>query len=215
MIQLSYISSAAQAMSTEQLLTLLQQCLNNNPKRGITGMLLYGNNTFAQTLEGDDDAVDALYEKILHDPRHTDVKSLRRKTVIDRQYADWSMGFKRVSDKELRHIGGIANFTEKDFNFQYLAGHNDVAESLMDHYSYWDPLVRQVDEKEQVIKQLKRELAESRGYVEIASLVLESVAEAGRTTSLDESHVRLCEFALDTFGQMQILSARPGTTRAA
>ncbi len=215
MIQLSYISSAAEAMSTEQLLELLQQCLNNNPAHGITGMLLYGNQTFAQTLEGDEAEVDALYDKILRDPRHRNVKSLHRKVVIDRQYADWSMGFKRISDKELLNIGGIANFTEKDFNFDYLAGHSDVAENLMDHYSYWDPLVRQVDEKEQVIKQLKRELAESRGYVEIASLVLESVAEASRTNSVDESHVRLCEFALDTFGQMQIFAAKPGTTRAA
>lgn len=215
MIQLSYISSATQAMSSEQLLALLQQCLDNNPTRGITGMLLYGNETFAQTLEGEEDTVDALYEKILHDPRHSNVKSLHRKVVIDRQYADWSMGFKRVSDKDLQNIRGLADFTEKDFNFAFLADHTALAENLMDHYSYWDPLVRQVDEKDQIIKHLKKQLAESRGYVEIASLVLESVAEASKTNSVGESHVRLCEFALETFSQLQIVTARPGVTRAA
>ena len=59
-------------MSTEQLLELLKQCLN--PASGVTGMLLYGNGTFLQALEGDEKVVADLYGKIEKDSRHIDVK---------------------------------------------------------------------------------------------------------------------------------------------
>lgn len=215
MIQMSYISSAPQPMSTVQLLALLQQCLRHNPDDGITGMLLYGNQTFVQTLEGEEQTVEDLYRKIQNDPRHTNIRFLHRKIIGDRQYSDWSMGFRRISDRELEKIEGLGDFSEKDFNFDYLTEHAVVTESLMDHYSYWDPLVRQVDEKENIIKQLKKLLAQSRGCVEIAGLVLESVVDASRTDSLDESHVRLCEFALDALTEMQIFAAKAKKTAAA
>jgi len=215
MIQMSYISSASQPMSTGQLLALLQQCLRHNADDGITGMLLYGNDTFVQTLEGDEKTVESLYHKIESDPRHSHIRILQRKTIGDRQYSDWSMGFRRISEKELEKIEGLSDFTEKDFNFDYLTEHPVITESLMDHYSYWDPLVRQVDEKENIIKQLKKSVAQSRGCVEIASLVLESVVEASRTDSLNESHLRLCEFALDALNDMQIYAAKPKPAAAA
>ncbi len=215
MIQMSYISSAPQPMSTGQLLGLLQQCLSNNADNGITGMLLYGNGTFVQTLEGEDRTVDDLYQKIQSDPRHTNIRFLHRKTIGDRQYADWSMGFRRVSEKELEKIAGLSDFHEKDFNFDYLTEHPVVTESLMDHYSYWDPLVRQVDEKENIIKQLKKTVAQSRGCIEIAGLVLESVIDASRTDSLDEEHVRLCEFALHALNEMQLFAVKPKPAAAA
>jgi hypothetical protein len=99
MIQISYISAATDAMSTQGLLALLQKSRDNNADNGITGMLLYGNGTFLQVLEGDKPVVDALITKIQNDPRHTTLKMLHRKTIERRQYSDWSIGFKRVSDK--------------------------------------------------------------------------------------------------------------------
>ena len=76
MIQIVYISSAVAPWSTEQLLELLQQCLKNNSARGVTGMLLYGEDTFLQALEGDDAVIDALIEKIARDPRHAKIQLL-------------------------------------------------------------------------------------------------------------------------------------------
>lgn len=204
MIQATYISSAAQPMTTEQLLALLQQCLANNAGDGVTGILLYGNGTFLQALEGEADVVDRLYEKIQRDPRHTNVTLLTRRTIERRQYAEWSMGFKRVSDHELQQIEGLRDFSARDFNAGYLTQHAAVVEGLMDHYRtpYWDPLVRELDEQGKTISTLKNRLAHARGCVEIAALVLESIAAASRSGSLGEDHVRLCDLALDRLRQV-------------
>ncbi len=134
MIQISYISSAVEPMSKQALLGLLQECRESNAGRGVTGMLLYGNGTFLQVLEGEERVIDALVEKIRRDPRHTDLQILQRTTIERRQYSDWSMGFKRVSDKELRQVEGLRGFGEQDFNPDYLARHDSIVQSLMDHF---------------------------------------------------------------------------------
>jgi uncharacterized membrane protein (DUF373 family) len=134
MIQISYISAATDAMSTQGLLALLQQSRDNNADNGITGMLLYGNGTFLQVLEGDERAVDTLIDKIKKDPRHTNLKMLHRKTIERRQYSDWSMGFKRISDKELQNVEGLRDFSERDFSPDYLSQHIAVVQSLMNHF---------------------------------------------------------------------------------
>ena len=134
MIQVSYISSATQPMSTQELLELLQQCRKNNAGNGVTGMLLYGNATFLQVLEGEERIIDSLVEKIRTDARHTRLQILHRKTIERRQYSDWSMGFKRVSNRELQHVEGLRDFDEKNFNPEYLVQHSALVQSLMDHF---------------------------------------------------------------------------------
>lgn len=199
MIQIVYISSALAPWSTEQLLELLQQCLKNNSARGVTGMLLYGEDTFLQALEGDDLVIDDLVERIARDPRHAKVQFLHRRPIEQRQYADWSMGFKRISDQELTGIKGLKNFGAKDFNFDFLVRNEGVVDTLMDHYRapHWDPLVRELDAKDKVIEHLKQALLQSRGNVEIATLVLESIADAGKAGTLSDRHMRLCDSALN------------------
>ncbi len=198
MIQIVYISSAVTPWSTEQLLELLQQCLKNNAARGVTGMLLYGEDTFLQALEGEDSVIDGLVEKIARDPRHAKVQFLHRRAIERRQYSDWSMGFKRISDRELTGIKGLKDFGVKDFNFDYLVSNEDIVGTLMDHYRapHWDPLVRELDAKDKVIEHLEKALKQSRGSVEIATLVLESIADAGKAGTLSDRHIRLCESAL-------------------
>ncbi|MFZ1110518.1 MAG: phosphate-starvation-inducible PsiE family protein [Rhodomicrobium sp.] len=134
MIQISYISSATEPMSNQDLLGLLQECRESNAGCGVTGMLLYGNATFLQVLEGDEKVVDALIDRIRKDQRHTDMQMLHRKTIERRQYSDWSMGFKRVSNKELQHVEGLRHFSEEDFNPDYLLQHSAVVDSLMKHF---------------------------------------------------------------------------------
>ena len=134
MIQISYISSASPPMSTKELLGLLQQCRENNASRGVTGMLLYANGTFLQVLEGAEEVVDELVEIIKKDPRHKNIQMLYRKPIERREYSDWSMGFRRLSDKDLKEVQGLRDFGEKDFNPEHLAQHGTVVQSLMNHY---------------------------------------------------------------------------------
>jgi hypothetical protein len=201
MIQISYLSAATHPMSTEEVLELLRQCLANNSAKDITGLLIYSNETFLQTLEGEEQVVDDLYQKIERDLRHASLIFLGRKTVERRQYADWSMGFRRVSDLELHEIEGLKDFDAKDFTVDFLSRHTELAENLMAHYAYWDPLVRKVEEHEESLRTLKKTLEQTRGCVEIATLVIESVVDASRLGSLSDAHLRLCQSTLETLRQ--------------
>ena len=134
MIQLSYISSAVEPFTTQELLGLLQACREGNASKGVTGMLLYGNGTFLQVLEGEEKVIDGLIERIRKDPRHTDLHILHRHPIERRQYSDWSMGFKRISDRELQGVEGLRDFSEKDFNPEHLIAHNTIVQSLMHHF---------------------------------------------------------------------------------
>jgi len=205
MIQLSYISSAVHPMSTEDLVALLQTCLTNNQRVGITGLLLYGNDTFLQTLEGEAAAVDSLYQKIAQAPRHSNVKSLSRKETDTRQYSDWNMAFRHLSEQELTQVEGLIDFREKQFTFEYLVQNAEDAQRLMDHFSSWDPLLQKIEEKEEAVEHLKTMLAHARGCVEIALLVLESVAAAGK---LDDEHLRVCDLALKALRQVPQMEAQ-------
>ena len=200
MIQIAYISSSIQPMATDALLTLLQQCLTNNLRQAITGMLMYGNGTFLQVLEGDEKSVAALVDKIGKDSRHSGIAILHRKSIERREYRDWSMAFKRVSEEALQHIEGLHDFGAHDFNIDYLRVNTSVVEKLMNHFRapHWDPLIRELDAKEKVIEHLSKVLAQARGRIDIASLVLESVVNASRAGDLNENHIRLYESALDS-----------------
>ena len=89
MIRVTYLSQEALPLSSDGVLGLLTQCHRNNTDRGLTGMLLFGNGTFLQTLEGEAEVVDGLMDKISRDPRHTGMKVLRREAITERLYSQW------------------------------------------------------------------------------------------------------------------------------
>ncbi|MDH5699677.1 MAG: BLUF domain-containing protein [Nitrospirota bacterium] len=134
MIQISYISKATKSMSQDDLEEILRTSRENNARLGITGMLLYGNNTFVQILEGEEKAVNELVEKIKRDSRHADFHVLKNKTIDRREYADWSMDFKRVSGEELQSVKGLEKLVEMDFNRTFLGNHASIVETLMEHF---------------------------------------------------------------------------------
>jgi hypothetical protein len=211
MIQVSYVSRTREPMSADQLLALLLQCRDNNAATGVTGMLLFGNGTFLQAIEGEDAVVDALIGRILKDPRHADIQLLGRKQVDHRQYAEWSMGFERVTDASLQEIEGLRDFGAADFNFDNLLRNEPVVEKLMDHFRepHWDPLIRELDAKDKVIAHLRQGLVQARGRVEIATLVIESVTAAARKGPLGAPLVQLCESALGALQPRQDAPAAP------
>lgn len=134
MIQITYLSSATRAMSQGDLEDILRTARDNNARLGITGMLLYGNKTFIQILEGEESVVDELVKTIKRDPRHTNFQILKKKPIEQHEYADWSMGFKRVSGEDFEAVKGLEDFEEKNFNTTFLGSHASLVDSLMDHF---------------------------------------------------------------------------------
>jgi len=200
MIQVSYVSRTEEPMSSEGLLALLSQCRTNNEKLGVTGMLLYGNGTFLQVVEGEDAVIDELVASIAKDPRHAEVEIIERKTIDKRQYAEWSMGFDEVSEENLGGVKGLRDFGAENFNFEYLVGHGPVVDSLLEHYRepHWEQVIGELDAKDRVIRHLEQSLARMRDRVALSRLALESITEASRKGKPNESLIRLCESALDS-----------------
>ena len=61
---LVYISSARRLFTTEELRDLLAVSRRNNAREDVTGMMLYRGGSFMQVLEGPQDAVLDLYQRI-------------------------------------------------------------------------------------------------------------------------------------------------------
>lgn len=134
MIRLLYISSAVKPMNDDELLALLQECRDSNSKEGITGMLLYCGESFIQVLEGQEQDIDALFKVIKKDPRHTNVTVLEKKKITERKFANWSMGFKSISDEDLRDVKGLNNFFENNIQSDYFIHEQNILALLMQHY---------------------------------------------------------------------------------
>ena len=92
LVRLLYASRAVDNVSQEELLKILSQSKANNPGSGITGVLCASGRLFLQLLEGGRMQVNALYNHIAADPRHTDVVILSYEEISERKFANWSMG---------------------------------------------------------------------------------------------------------------------------
>lgn len=96
MHQLLYVSATARDVPEALLADILAASRRNNLKLGVTGMLLHAEGGFLQILEGKQDVVSALYDRIALDKRHWKAQCLLR---LDAQpaFADWSMGFHQAT----------------------------------------------------------------------------------------------------------------------
>ena len=111
LIHCIYCSAATDPqLSKEGLDEILEQSRTNNAKSDITGILLFDSGAFFQVLEGDEEAVEALYTIIERDPRHHKVSKLISERIEGRSFGDWSMGYPRVTKKDLAEIPGLNDF---------------------------------------------------------------------------------------------------------
>jgi hypothetical protein len=90
-----YVSAAVVPFSEPQLDALLCVSREVNRRLDVTGMLLYEDGNFMQYLEGSKESVTGLRDKIYADPRHRGIITVVHEERGERQFKDWSMGFKR------------------------------------------------------------------------------------------------------------------------
>lgn len=102
--------STASNVSQADLNAILEKSRQNNSKNEVTGMLLYRNGAFFQVLEGDRSAVEILFEKIAADTRHIRVTKIVLEPIFERDFAYWTMGYPKISLKELAMIPGLNDF---------------------------------------------------------------------------------------------------------
>jgi len=98
---LVYKSSANEGLDRSDISKIINKSQSNNNKTGVTGLLLYRQNTFIQLLEGEEMAVRETYNKILKDSRHSDVKVLIESKSSIRIAPQWSMNYVESISEEI------------------------------------------------------------------------------------------------------------------
>lgn len=99
MYSIVYRSVAAPTFSLSSIYKMLSDARDNNQKKGITGCLLFHKNEFLQLLEGDQNEVTGLYQKIMADGRHWQIQTIKEQSIDAPLFIDWSMAFYDFGDK--------------------------------------------------------------------------------------------------------------------
>ncbi len=92
LVRMMYASRAVPGLEEDALMNILRHARVANPQQGITGALCCSNGIFLQVLEGGRMAVNALYNRIANDKRHTGVVILSYSEIRERRFAGWAMG---------------------------------------------------------------------------------------------------------------------------
>jgi hypothetical protein len=108
-----YSSQSTHDFTVEELTALLANAREANARQGISGMLLHCDGSFFQILEGERAAVDAVFERIANDPRHTRVTRIIHEPIPRRFFGDWTMGFAGTDPAELEAIEGLNDFFDQ------------------------------------------------------------------------------------------------------
>jgi len=135
MLSLCYVSAANKRFDHDELVNLLKTCHKNNGELNITGLLLYnGQGTFIQTLEGAEENIISLYEKIKTDSRHSRVNCISKNFIEERHFPNWKMGFRKLDDTSLNNINGFSTFMEEKDSTAYLLDKPNFVFSLLSHF---------------------------------------------------------------------------------
>ncbi|MFT5511698.1 MAG: hypothetical protein ACI8SE_000091 [Bacteroidia bacterium] len=98
--ELVYCSMAAPSLTSDDISDSLDTSRTFNKENNITGCLLYCNDEFAQTLEGDEKVVLELYESIKKDKRHSFVLLLGSGQKSTCLFPTWNMAFQNLNNEQ-------------------------------------------------------------------------------------------------------------------
>lgn len=94
-------------MTLDVLDDITRASIKNNPKIGVTGMLLGIENRYLQYLEGQEEEVVELYRKIKKDGRHYEITEWVKGYSEDRIFKDWSMGSWLMNNHDLEKLSAL------------------------------------------------------------------------------------------------------------
>lgn len=107
MLELVYKSKAKEGITQIDIEAILETAQNFNKANELTGCLIFHNNYFIQLLEGDEQVLKTLYDRIVKDTRHENIELMYEKTKSQRNFENWGMAFVNLDENE--------EFTKKMF----------------------------------------------------------------------------------------------------
>ncbi len=104
MYSLLYLSVATKLMQQEELQEILEQSRISNKDHQLTGCLAYiegrikqdYHGRFIQVLEGVEEDVLNVFERIKRDYRHKEVTVIKQGLIANRYFKSWDMGFEKI-----------------------------------------------------------------------------------------------------------------------
>jgi hypothetical protein len=112
---LVYCSRATAGIDDDAVARIIEAAQRDNPRQGITGLLVFGGGIFFQWLEGPRERVTALMVRLRNDPRHNSIVQLSdSEEVRERLFPDWDMEL--VDTDDIRNVLEDALSTAEDPN---------------------------------------------------------------------------------------------------
>jgi len=88
------ISTAPDAQAATAIPAIVRQAAPRNGIEGISGLLYAEGDSFLQVVEGTDEAIDDLLERLDNDDRHRNLRILVDREIDEREFGDWTMAFR-------------------------------------------------------------------------------------------------------------------------
>lgn len=106
--KLVYISTRQLHCTEADIIDMLKTSRQKNKAVHITGILLQSKYRFIQYIEGAHNTVYKLYERILSDARHSNVRLRYFSPIEERLFPNWQMGYKNLDDQSLAFYGQMS-----------------------------------------------------------------------------------------------------------
>lgn len=100
MKRLKYVSQFSRYIPPEEIHDIVEKASVNNAKLDISGLLMSGDNLFFQILEGPDERVTDLYNRICRDDRHIQVMTVSDEPIEERLFSTWGMRNLDIASEE-------------------------------------------------------------------------------------------------------------------
>ncbi|MEJ8406079.1 BLUF domain-containing protein [Brevundimonas vesicularis] len=124
-----YASTATQSVPTLQAIAeIIAVSDRNNRRDEITGALVIGDGVFLQILEGARQDLDRTLARIVRDPRHTGLRTIDRRGVARRAFAEWGMVGAALKPKREIVMSELIAFSEADPDYVIDRVHAILAE---------------------------------------------------------------------------------------
>ncbi|MFM2399141.1 MAG: hypothetical protein RL341_1298 [Pseudomonadota bacterium] len=109
LLRLVYTSRASALCDQKALAAILGAARAHNPSVDISGQLLFEQGVFAQWLEGPASAVERLWSRLQHDPRHYGIQLVSAYRIEQRSFPQWGMAIASAQPDLISHVQGIVN----------------------------------------------------------------------------------------------------------
>ncbi len=125
-----YVSKAKRELSKKNINDLVYNARFANKQNNITGCLIFYDEIFIQLIEGAEHKMNTLFDSILNDDRHYDIKIIDDSVVKTRFFFDWNLLYPKDFPKNFKDLPKkIHSSKTKNLQLKYL-------KTLIEEYNF-------------------------------------------------------------------------------